>query len=233
MKLRRRDAPPAVAYLISRETVGYFSDLWPDLTVLGIAGSGSNDSRLQSRAPDSQRDWRDWLAGQTSIRRRSCCVAWQAALLYLAAAVRHRSIEAGHSQLAAYLIGFMALSAAGVGVFAYPHPLHNIFGISEFDRLPGTTGAGADMETRLAGKRPCFLFLGFLSAYMHRNRFGLELALQTRTGLGARETCLWPGTKSPFRCLVRLVRRCWFVIVPGEMIKASYVRENRLSTYER
>ena len=25
----------------------------------------------------------------------------------------------------------MALSAAGVGVFAYPHPLHNVFGLSE------------------------------------------------------------------------------------------------------
>jgi hypothetical protein len=25
----------------------------------------------------------------------------------------------------------MALPAAGIGVFAYPHPLHNVFGISE------------------------------------------------------------------------------------------------------
>jgi len=58
-----------------------------------------------------------------------CCVA--ACILIFATAVRNRSVEAGHSQLAAYLIGFMALSAAGVGVFAYPHPLHNIFGISE------------------------------------------------------------------------------------------------------
>lgn len=58
-----------------------------------------------------------------------CCVA--ACILVFAAAVRHWSVDAGHSPLAAYLIGFMALSAAGVGVFAYPHPLHNIFGISE------------------------------------------------------------------------------------------------------
>ena len=58
-----------------------------------------------------------------------CCVA--GCILIFAAAVRDRSVEAGRSQLAAYLIGFMALSAAGVGVFAYPHPLHNVFGISE------------------------------------------------------------------------------------------------------
>jgi hypothetical membrane protein len=58
-----------------------------------------------------------------------CCVA--ACILVFAAAVRDRSVEAGHSRLAAYLIGFMALPAAGTGVFAYPHPLHNIFGIFE------------------------------------------------------------------------------------------------------
>src|SRR6266581_3282884 len=58
-----------------------------------------------------------------------CCVA--ACILVFASAVRDLSVMAHHSRLAAYLIGFMALPAAGVGVFAYPHPLHNIFGISE------------------------------------------------------------------------------------------------------
>ena len=58
-----------------------------------------------------------------------CCVP--ACILVFASAVRDLSVMAYHSRLAAYLIGFMALPAAGVGVFAYPHPLHNIFGISE------------------------------------------------------------------------------------------------------
>ncbi len=58
-----------------------------------------------------------------------CCVA--ACILVFASAVRDLSVTARHSRLAAYLIGFMALPVAGVGVFAYPHPLHNIFGISE------------------------------------------------------------------------------------------------------
>lgn len=58
-----------------------------------------------------------------------CCVA--ACLLVFAFAVRERSVAANHSQWAAYLIGFMALPAAGIGVFAYPHPLHNLFGVSE------------------------------------------------------------------------------------------------------
>jgi hypothetical membrane protein len=58
-----------------------------------------------------------------------CSVA--VCILIFASAVRRISVEAGRSSLAAYLIGFMALSAAGVGIFAYPHPLHNVFGISE------------------------------------------------------------------------------------------------------
>jgi hypothetical membrane protein len=58
-----------------------------------------------------------------------CCVA--ACILVFASAVRDLSVMAYHSRLAAYLIGFMALPAAGTGIFAYPHPLHNVFGISE------------------------------------------------------------------------------------------------------
>lgn len=57
------------------------------------------------------------------------CVA--VCILVFASAVRDVSVAADHSRLAAYLIGFMALPAAGIGVFAYPHPAHNVFGISE------------------------------------------------------------------------------------------------------
>ena len=58
-----------------------------------------------------------------------CCVA--ACMLAFAFAVRTLSVQVGHSTLVAYVIAFMAVSAAGVGVFAYPHPLHNVFGMSE------------------------------------------------------------------------------------------------------
>src|SRR5258707_7261296 len=50
-----------------------------------------------------------------------CCVA--ACILVFAMAVRDRSVQAYHSQSAAYLTGFIALSAAAVGLFAYPNPL--------------------------------------------------------------------------------------------------------------
>ena len=58
-----------------------------------------------------------------------CFVA--AFILAFASALRSISVWLNHSASASYLTGFMAMSAAGVGIFAYPHPLHNAFGLSE------------------------------------------------------------------------------------------------------
>jgi hypothetical protein len=57
------------------------------------------------------------------------CVA--ASLLVFASALRACALQRGHSTSAAYFVGFMAISSAGVGIFAFPHPLHNVFGIAE------------------------------------------------------------------------------------------------------
>jgi hypothetical membrane protein len=58
-----------------------------------------------------------------------CCVA--VCIVGFASAVHNQSIQRGYSPLPAYFIGFMAVPAAGTGIFAYPHPLHNVFGLSE------------------------------------------------------------------------------------------------------
>ena len=151
-----------------------------------------------------------------------CCVA--ACILVFAAAVRDRSVQAGHSRSAAYLTGFMALSAAGVGLFAYPNPLHNVFGISEL------IGYQAPLCLALTWRRDpragpsCFPFVDSVCDHMRRNRPELEFAGQTRSGLGIRETRLWPGTKSTLRRLVRLVRRRWLDFPSTEMARASPCR---------
>jgi hypothetical membrane protein len=41
------------------------------------------------------------------------------------------SAKAGCNPIAAYLIACMGISAMGIAVFATPHPLHNVFGLSE------------------------------------------------------------------------------------------------------
>ena len=52
-------------------------------------------------------------------------------ILVFAGALRSVSMAARHSPAAAYLCACMAISLAGVGIFSFPHPLHNAFGISE------------------------------------------------------------------------------------------------------
>ena len=54
-----------------------------------------------------------------------------ACLLVFAIGVARTLGEAGCSTLPALFVGAMAISAAGVGIFAFPHPLHNVFGMSE------------------------------------------------------------------------------------------------------
>src|ERR1700733_8212977 len=58
-----------------------------------------------------------------------CCVA--ACMLVFASGIRAVSLAAGHSAIAAYLIGFVAVPCVGLAIFAFPHPLHNVFGLSE------------------------------------------------------------------------------------------------------
>ena len=52
-------------------------------------------------------------------------------MLMFASGVFSVSKAAGRSTAAAWLLACMAVSAAGVGVFSSPHPLHNVFGLSE------------------------------------------------------------------------------------------------------
>jgi hypothetical membrane protein len=58
-----------------------------------------------------------------------CSVA--ACILVFASGVRALSRDAGRSTLPAYVIACMAVSVVGVAIFAFPHPLHNVFGLSE------------------------------------------------------------------------------------------------------
>jgi hypothetical protein len=58
-----------------------------------------------------------------------CAVA--TGILVFGSALRDLLKKSGHATLPGWLTGCMAICAAGVGIFAYPHPWHNIFGTSE------------------------------------------------------------------------------------------------------
>ena len=50
--------------------------------------------------------------------------------LIFAFAVRDFAAKAGLSRIPAYLIGFVSLTSVGIAICAFPHPLHNYFGLS-------------------------------------------------------------------------------------------------------
>ena len=58
-----------------------------------------------------------------------CLVA--AGILLFAWGLHGVAASTGRLRWPAYLSAATAVSAAGVGVFSFPHPLHNVFGISE------------------------------------------------------------------------------------------------------
>ena len=137
------------------------------------------------------------------------CVA--ACILVFASAVRDVSVAADHSRFTAYLIGFMALPAAGIGVFAYPHPAHNVFGMSELIGYQAPLVFALTWRRDPRAKTLVMLSWIFFALIWGGNR--VEFKRICRTGLGLREARSRACTKSPFRCLVRLVRRVRDIIV--------------------
>ena len=143
-----------------------------------------------------------------------CCVA--TCILISAAAVRNLSIEAGHSPLAAYFLAFMAISAAGVGTFAYPHPLHNVFGLSEIIgyQAPAVLALTWRRDARADSGRN---LMGCLCAGLGCHRSEHELDGPAEPTLGAREAEFRPRPTSAVRGLVWLVRLGWSAPVSSEL----------------
>jgi hypothetical membrane protein len=52
-------------------------------------------------------------------------------MLVFALGLRGVSIRARHNALSAWLAAWMGVAAGALGWFAFPHPLHNVFGLSE------------------------------------------------------------------------------------------------------
>lgn len=67
------------------------------------------------------------------MRWQFCAMLWAVAacVFVFALGLRAASRAAGHNVFAAWLTMWMAVAAAALGYFAFPHPLHNVFGLSE------------------------------------------------------------------------------------------------------
>ena len=129
-----------------------------------------------------------------------CCVA--ACILVFASGVRAMSVEAHHSPLAAYVSACMAVSAAGVGVFAFPHPLHNVFGMSEL------IGYQAPLALALTWRRDAhartLVAVSWIMFALVWIALGLNMSAMDRHGQ------LWAIVKPDYGLVQRALFAAWF-----------------------
>jgi hypothetical membrane protein len=129
-----------------------------------------------------------------------CAVAL--CLLIFAIGVAAESKRAGHGSWSAYLIGCMAVSAAGVGIFAFPHPLHNVFGESELIGYQAPLAFALSWRRDPKAKRlVAFSWIMFALIW-----FSIALNL----GSLDRHSTLWAELKPVYGLIQRSLFAAWF-----------------------
>ena len=129
-----------------------------------------------------------------------CVVA--ACILVFAAAVHDLSRVVGCPTWAAYVIGFMAISAAGVGVFAFPHPLHNVFGMSELIGYQGPLAFALSWRRNTKAKHfVTFSWIMFILVWI---AIALNLSSLDRHG------AIWEFLKPGYGLVQRALFAVWF-----------------------
>jgi hypothetical membrane protein len=123
-------------------------------------------------------------------------------ILVFAWGVRDVSRAAHHSTFAAYVIGFMAVSVTGVAIFAFPHPLHNKFGLSEI------VGYTAPLILALTWRRDrrakglvAFSWIMFVAVWL---AIALNMSSMNRGG------ALWAALKPEYGLVQRALFVTWF-----------------------
>jgi hypothetical protein len=128
-------------------------------------------------------------------------------LLIFAAGVRSESKRAGHNAFCAYLIGCMAVSAAGVGIFAFPHPLHNVFGESELIGYQAPLAFALAWRADVTARRlVAFSWILFALVW-------LSIALNLSSLL--RQAALWTEIKPFYGLVQRSLFAAWFAWCAG------------------
>jgi hypothetical membrane protein len=129
-------------------------------------------------------------------------LAVAACLFIFAWALRRESRQAGCSTIPAYLIGLTSVSAAGVGWFAYPHPLHNVFGLSEL------VGYQAPLALALAWRRA--QRTAGLVAFSWSMSALVWIAIAANLGIFDRHGALWAYERPVYGLVQRALFAAWF-----------------------
>ena len=143
--------------------------------------------------------------GQFTFSALLCVIAVCLAIFASAAA---RSLHRlGCLALPAYFVVAMAISCAGVGLFSYPHPLHNIFGMSE------TVGLQAPLVATLVCWRvPRARQIAIFSITMYAV---VLVAIAVNLIPLVRPAALWPLVRPYFGIVQRFLFLSWFVWCSG------------------
>lgn len=152
--------------------------------------------------------------GQVTFSVLLCLVA--ACLIIFAGAVARSLKASGHSALPAYFLGAMAVSTAGVGLFAFPQPLHNIFGMSE------TVGYQAPLVAALVCRTdPRARRVKLFSIIMYG---AVLLAIAINLLALVRPADIWIQIKPFFGVVQRSLFAAWFIWCTGYAVLLMRMR---------
>jgi hypothetical membrane protein len=145
-------------------------------------------------------------------------------IIIFATAVREVSVANGRSLLTAYLIAYMAIPSVGIGIFAFPHPLHNIFGISELIGYHAPLALAltwrGDLNTR------ALVRFSWVIALLIWVALGLNMSAIARHGM------VWAHVKPVMGLVQRSLFASWFVwsaVLGSALIKKNSPRTDSIA----
>ena len=128
-------------------------------------------------------------------------------LIVFALALRRASLDARHNTISAWLTAWMAVAAAALGVFAFPHPLHNPFGESELIAYQAPLAFALAWRNDPRGRGlVAFSWIVYVLLWV-----SLGLNMGKIIGGGA----LWDDIKPFYGLVQRSLFACFFVWVAG------------------
>jgi hypothetical membrane protein len=140
-----------------------------------------------------------------------------ACLIVFAGGVARVLRKSGFSTLPAYFVGAMAISAAGVGLFAFPHPLHNVFGMSEL------VGYQAPLAAALVCRRaPHARRLVVFSMAMYAL---VALTIAANMTTLDRHGVIWAHIQPYYGVVQRLLFAAWFFWCAGYALLLMRMRQ--------
>jgi len=164
--------------------------------------------------------------GQFAFTALLCLIAM--CLAIFASAVPRALRGLGCSALPAYFVVALAVSCAGVGIFSFPHPLHNVFGMSE------TVGLQAPLVAALVCWRvPRTKQIVFFSIVMY---VVVLVAIALNLIPLVRPVSLWPLVRPYFGVVQRFLFLSWFAWCAGYailLLKASRANNSIQRTQTR